>query len=57
METALVLWWLVCATLSALIAGRKGYSAGVWLVLGFLFGIFALIVVASLPNQRGDQEH
>ena len=56
METAIVLAWGVCAVISAVTAAKKGYNAGAWLVLGFLFGIFAVIVVALLPNKSGHSE-
>ena len=51
METLFVLAWLVFATISAVLAGKKGYNAALWLVLGFLFGVFGVIVVASLPDK------
>lgn len=56
METLLVLLWLVFATICAVMAGKKGYSPAVWLILGFLFGIFGVIVVASLPDKTSRKE-
>ena len=35
----------------AVLAGRKGYSAGLWGFLAFLIGIIALIIVACLEDR------
>jgi hypothetical protein len=56
MEMVYVVAWGVLAVISAVTAGKKGYSPGVWLVLGFLFGVFAVIVVALLPDKSGRKE-
>ena len=56
METAIVLAWAVCAGISAVTAAKKGYSPGAWLVLGFLFGVLAVIVVTLLPDKSGHSE-
>jgi hypothetical protein len=37
---------------TAMIARRKGYSLVLWAVLGLLFGLVALIVVALLPKTK-----
>lgn len=42
--------WLVFAVLAAVVAGSKGRSAFGWLLLGCVFGIFALIAVALMPK-------
>lgn len=42
----------VMAALTAFIAKRKGRSVAGWFVLGFLFQILALPVVALLPSQK-----
>lgn len=42
--------WLFLAVLTAVVASSKGRSAFGWFLLGCLFGIFALIIVAVLPN-------
>ncbi len=46
-----VIWILVMAWIYA-IARRKGRHAFGWLILGFFFSLFALIVVALLPSKR-----
>jgi hypothetical protein len=43
---------LVFAFVCAAIAGRKGRSRLLWGVLGFLFHIITLIVIALLPSKR-----
>lgn len=45
----LIIVWLVCAVLCAIVASSKGRSGFGWLVSGFFFGIFALIAVAGMP--------
>ena len=40
--------WLGCAWLCYVVATRKGYGDS-WLLLGVLFGLFALIAAAGLP--------
>jgi hypothetical protein len=37
---------------TAMIARRKGYSLVLWAVLGLLFGLVALIVIALLPKTK-----
>jgi hypothetical protein len=44
----LVIFWLFMAVCTALIASRKGRNAVGWFLLGAVFGIFALIIVAIL---------
>lgn len=48
----LLILWLVCAFICAAIASSKGRSTGGWFVLGLIFGIFAVIVVAVLSNLK-----
>jgi hypothetical protein len=52
-------WWIVIlgfvsAGFSAYLADVKNRNAATWLILGFIFGIFALITIAGLPP--GDLE-
>jgi hypothetical protein len=42
---------VVFAVLCGLIANSKGRSVALWVVLGFLFGVIALIIVALLKKQ------
>jgi len=44
----LLTFWVVCAAICAIIAGSKNRSALGWAVLGAIFGVFALLVVACL---------
>lgn len=42
--------WLFFAFCSMFVAKNKGRSEGGWFIAGFIFGLFALIVVAILPK-------
>ncbi|MCG2586527.1 hypothetical protein [Massilia sp. TS11] len=44
------LFWVGCAIACGIIASNKGRSVGGWIVLGFLFSIFSLIVILVLPS-------
>lgn len=46
--------WVMIAIVCAVIASNKGRSGFGWLVLGALFGVFALIVVACLSSTDAD---
>lgn len=48
--------WIFLGILCSIIAGRKNRSVGAWLVLGILFGIFALIIIACLPSVETFEE-
>jgi hypothetical protein len=52
LNAVLFLIWVASVAGSAMVASSKNRSAGVWAVLGFLFGVFALIVVAVLPRKQ-----
>jgi hypothetical protein len=43
--------WVGCAFACRKIAESKGRGAGAWTVVGLLFGIPALIVIALLPTR------
>jgi len=43
-----------CAMACAAIAGRKGYSSGLWFILGVLFNFFAYLVVSILPTKDSE---
>lgn len=47
----IAVFWLICAACTAIVASSKGRSPFGWLILGALFGIFALILVAALPRK------
>lgn len=42
----------VCVWLPAEIAKRKGRNLWVWALLGLLFSVIALIVIAVLPSRK-----
>lgn len=46
----LMFLWLGCAIAATWIGVAKGRSGFAWAILGLLFGLFALIVVACLPR-------
>ncbi len=46
----LITVWLGCAVIAALIASSKGRSAGGWLFMGIILGIFAVVIIAVLPK-------
>ena len=48
MEIAFV--WVMCAITAAVIAGGKQRSAFGWFLLGLLFSVFAVVMVAFLPR-------
>lgn len=43
-------FWLFCAIITAIIASSKGRSGFLWLIIGAMFGIFALVLVAAMPR-------
>lgn len=47
-----IIFWLVCAGVSAAIASSKGRSVFGWFLLGCLISIFAVILVAVLPSKK-----
>lgn len=47
-----ILIWVICGVFAAVVANSKGFNVGLWLLLGFLFGIFALIAVAAIPAEK-----
>jgi hypothetical protein len=53
MEIILLLW-IGCAVACWVIANSKARLAGIWFLLGLVFGIFALIVITVLPSQARD---
>ncbi|MAM95710.1 zinc ribbon domain-containing protein [Parvibaculum sp.] len=49
-----VVIWLLFAGAAAVVASNKGRSGAGWFLLGAVFGLFALIVVAVLPNLKAE---
>ena len=48
----LLIGWIASAFFCAQVADEKGYSGTSWGIAGFLFGFFALIAVAGLPDKK-----
>lgn len=48
--------WIFLGIICSIIARRKNRSVAAWLVLGILFGIFALISIACLPSVQTSEE-
>lgn len=51
MEVVLI-FWIVCAVACALVASSKGRSSVGWFILGLLFSVFALVIVACLSSVK-----
>ena len=52
--TFTLVYWLGCAFASGLVAWHKRYSSSAWLLLGALFGAFALVKLCrpyDSPNE------
>jgi hypothetical protein len=47
--------WVMIAIVCAVVASNKGRSGFGWLILGAVFGVFALIVIACLSSV-GDED-
>lgn len=52
MELFAILWLIGCPIICAVIANSKGRSGCIWSVAGFVFGIFAVILVIALPADK-----
>ena len=48
----LITGWIASAFFCASVASEKGYSGTAWGFAGFIFGFFALIAVAGLPDKK-----
>ncbi|WP_352827898.1 zinc ribbon domain-containing protein [Mesorhizobium sp. M0830] len=48
-----VIFWLICAGVTAAIASSKGRSGFGWFLIGALIGIFGIILIACLPSLKG----
>ena len=48
----LLVGWIASAFFCAQVADEKGYSGTSWGIAGFVFGFFALIAVAGLPDKK-----
>lgn len=52
MGAVIVLCWLASAALCGWLADKKGDSVGLWVILGLVFGIFAVAFLALLPTRN-----
>ena len=48
----LLVGWIASDFFCASVASEKGYNGTAWAFGGFLFGFFALIAVAGLPDRK-----
>lgn len=48
----LLIFWLVVAVATAMVASSRGRSGFGWFILGGMFSLIALFVVAVLPSQK-----
>ena len=46
----ILLVWIVMGIMTAVIAGAKNRNWFGWLLIGLLFGIFGLILIACMPK-------
>jgi hypothetical protein len=52
--------WMGCALLSGTVAQSKGRDGPIWIALGAMFGMFALIAIAGMttvPEEDDAKEH
>ena len=49
---AVLIWSIIFGVLSYYVANEKGRSAGAWAILGFLFGLIALLIIICLPDRN-----
>jgi hypothetical protein len=42
--------WAACGYVCMQIAEKKGRDRNLWLIVGLLFGIFSVIIIALLPH-------
>ena len=47
-----LLVWCLCSWACYSIAKSKGRSEALWAVLGILFGVFAVLAIAILPENK-----
>lgn len=45
----LLVIWIICGVVTAIIAASKGRSVAGWLLVGLVLGIFGIILIACLP--------
>lgn len=50
--TLVLVAWLLCGILSAVIASSKNLNVALWAVVGLLFGVFGLLIVLVVPAEN-----
>jgi hypothetical protein len=48
----LIVTWLICGVVTAIIAGSKNRNPVGWFFIGSLLGIFGLIMVCAMPAEQ-----
>lgn len=48
--------WVICAVITAGIADTKGYNGFIWGIIGFLIGVFGIIIILLIPDKRKERE-
>ena len=48
----LIVIWVACAVLCAIVAKEKGYVPVAWFFGGLFFGFFGLMAAAGLPDLK-----
>ena len=46
----ILIFWLICAFVTAIIASSKGRSGVGWFFVGLLISVFGIILIACLPS-------
>lgn len=49
---AVLIWSIMFGVLSYYVANEKGRNCIIWLVLGFFFGLIALLIIICLPDRN-----
>lgn len=49
---SILIWCILYAIGCCLIATEKGRSTVAWLLLGFFFGLIALLIIVCLPDRN-----
>ena len=49
---AVLIWSIIFTIACGYIANEKGRSARAWAILGFFFGLIALLIIICLPDRN-----
>lgn len=50
----ILLVWVTCAIVCGIMAGKKDREVALWAILGLIFGVFAVIILAVLDKKEDD---